>query len=492
MAFFESKKAFRDTILLSLGRGLSVFGQIAYVRVITELVDPAQLGVFYYVLAIGGIFSFAFFSPISIYITRSFLVWYKDKISRVNLIAILRLLFYVGLTCCFVFFIYWHDFRDNDQIRLIYFTFIPVIFFTSSLISIGTGLFNLLQKRGLFVAFTSILIWSNLLFIYLLATLAGRRAEIMLLGQMISQVIVAIVVLFVLYKLIKANQEISRHPRINWAEAWGFCWPVAVTQILFWAQSEGYRIPLRENAGAYGLGIFSITFGITIALFAFFQSVFAQLYDPIFWKSVSYNGYTSSDLSNYLKNHWPYLILFTFWVIGVSSPILKVVASATYSRYSYLVILISITELIRHTGLGLYNSVYASNRNRILILAALLSSISCLGGTYYLGRIIDPIIATIVSLAVAYLIAVFILGVFLKKGDDFIVPWKECGIAALVGIVLVSILLLAEELGLASSIAGSLIALAVGGALFVLAAYCLSVILRKPDLGVPSWIINRS
>jgi len=46
---------------------------------------------------------------------------------------------------------------------------------------------------------------------------------------------------------------------------------------------------------------------------------------------------------------------------------LKVMAAGKYAKYYYLVVLIALTELIRHSGMGFYNSIFAVNKNKILV-----------------------------------------------------------------------------------------------------------------------------
>jgi len=477
MPFFDSKKAFKDTCVLFLGRVGVGLGQAVNMRIITELISPSQLGLFYYVLAIGGIFSCVLFQPIIFYTTRTFLMWFKDTTSKCKLLSILKLLLWFTLFCCVVFYSYWHYFQEKEQIGLFYFTFVPVMFLMGTLIGIGNSIINLLRMRKTFVVFTNVIIWSNLLFISLFVVLVDTKAEMMLLGRTVSQIIVAISILYIVKKLIDKSEPIRKTRKMDWREVWKFSWPLSLTQILFWAQTSGYRIPLKINAGAYDLGIFSVTFGITIALFTMFQSVFAQLYMPIFWKNVADKGHSSSDLNAYMKNHWPYLILFTFWMIGVSAFALKVMAAEKYSKYYYFIMLISVGELLRNVGAGLYYSTFAINKNRILIYPGISSFIICLGGTYFLGEIINPIIATIISLIAASCASLFILSVLLGKSVDFKFPWKEAIVATVFGIILAAVMLSLSLLGLSSTVAGSVVALVFGGGLFVITSFCLSKVL---------------
>ena len=479
MPFFDSKKSLFDTCVLLLGRVSIGLGQVVNIRVITEFVSPSQLGLYYYVLAIGSIISPLLFQPISIYAGRTFLIWFKDKSSKSMLLAILKLLMYFTLFFCIVFFCYWHYFHEKGDIGLPYFTLVPVILLTSSIIGIVTSIINLLLLRKLFVILTNLTVWSNVLCICLLVVLVSRNAETILLGMMISQAIVAIIVLYVVKGKLDANEPIRSTQKMDWKEAWNFCWPVIITQVLFWAQNYGYRIPLKINANVSNLAVFCITYGITVQLFSLFQTVFTQLYDPLFWKSVADSGHKSSDLDNYMKNHWPYLIMFTFWTISISIFALRVMAAEQYIQYYYIVMLASVTELVRHMGLAFYNSVYAANVNKILIPPGVFSLIMCMGGTYVLGKVMDPVIATILSLGIACLGVTIIVGVFIRKSLTFKLPWKQSGIAFGFGIVLAGLCLALSLSWLSFTVVGSVVGLAISGILFAVSSFCMSRVLLK-------------
>jgi O-antigen/teichoic acid export membrane protein len=342
-----------------------------------------------------------------------------------------------------------------------------------AIFSISTSSINLLQKRGIFIALSNADIWGRALSVLLLLLLLGRNIEIVLWGQIFSQSLIAIIAAFILMRLVSDSRQTRKYEGMNWSEVWKFYWPVALMQILFWSQISGFRIPLRMNAGAFGLGIFSVSFGITVGFYTMFQAIFTQLYDPIFWKSIADNGCRNSDLNAYIRNHWPYLFLFTFWMIGISMSAIRVMAAERYSRYYYLIVLMSIGEMIRHSGMAFYNFTFALNKTKILILPGVFSFVLCLCGTYYLGQVVSPIAATIVSISASYLVSLFILGFFVRRSVVFKIPLLELSITLVFGALLCFILLVLGSLTHSGTTFGSSVVLAIGGLLFVLFSYSL-------------------
>jgi hypothetical protein len=367
----------------------------------------------------------------------------------------------------------------KQDVGLLCFTLVPAMLLTSSIIGIMTMIPNLLMRRKLFVTLMNLTTWGNVVCIYILLVLIDSNAETILFGIMIWQSIMVVITLYVVKKILDNNEPIRSTQKIDWREVWKFCWPVVIIEIMFWAQSSGYRIPLKSNVDSTGFAVFCICYSVAARSFDAFQSVFVQMYDPMFWKSIADSGYKDSDLDNYIKNHWPYLIIFTFWIIGICIFALRIMVAEQYVKYYYIVMLISITELIRHMARPFYNSIYAVQITKLLIPPGIFSLIMCLGGTYILGRIIDPIIAVILCLGIAHLGTIIITGVSVRKYSKFKLPWKQLGIAIGFGIVLAGLCLALSSSWLSSTIVGSIAGLAIGCILFTGFAFCLSKLLLK-------------
>lgn len=90
MPFFETKKNLKDTCLLFSGRAGIGLGQLVCLRIITGLIEPSQIGLYYYILAIGGILSAILYQPMNFYTTRTFLIWHNTGKSRCNIISIVN------------------------------------------------------------------------------------------------------------------------------------------------------------------------------------------------------------------------------------------------------------------------------------------------------------------------------------------------------------------------------------------------------------------
>ena len=96
-----------------------------------------------------------------------------------------------------------------------------------------------------------------------------------------------------------------------------------------------------------------------------------------------------------------------------------------------------------------------------------------------MGRVINPIAATILSLATAYCTSLLILGLFVRKKVRFTIPLRELLVNVILGFLLCLILLIIGRLELSATVTGSIASLAFGSVLFVLFSYILSKTLSK-------------
>jgi O-antigen/teichoic acid export membrane protein len=474
MPFFDSRKSIKQTLILLIGRGGIVAGQLIATKVYTRLLSPVQLGTFYYVASFLGILSSLVFQPVVVFITRSYLLWEKRRVDVGNLRSLLKGMLALAVLACTGFLAFALAHGPAGGLGITWFSLLPTIQLTELVISCGTSILLLKEARSLAIGISNAVLWLTFLLTALLVYSVNATAQMMFAGQICAQLLIAVSVCVILLRMQKHAETDQHRLNLRWKEIWSFAWPVSITQGLFWAQNVGYRIPLKANAGEHELGIFGIVFGMTVGLFAAFQSVFTQLYDPIFWASVSNSGHHSSDLNAYLRNHWPNLILFTFLVASISDVTLRLITNERYAAYSYLMVLVAVAELIRHMGLGFYNTTYALEQPRQLLGPGLISFVVCLAGSYLLGRVMNPVIATILSLTMAYACNLGVLFLSVGRGVQVRLPLRASCVAVILGVCLVGV---AKAIGLhpmGSSIMWQGVTLGVAGSCFICGSYIIS------------------
>lgn len=464
MPFFDSKKNLKDSIILFAGRFIVGLGTVVSIRVITEMVSPFQLGRFYYCMAIGGFFSLVLFNPMMVYVNKSCIHWFQIIDGLKNAKSVLIYWIWAALACALLLSFVWYFMGASRPMGLLYFLFlIPLIILSDTVISSGNSMLNFIGYRFIYVVINSFQVWGVFLGTVLAVLLFGTEAENMIVGRMAAQVLLVGLVIFFVWKTYKRNETVAAKKRsaLSWRAVWHFCWPIALTQVFFWAQFQGFRIPLKATAGEYGVGIFSVILGFIVAVFSIFDSLFTQLYAPIFWKNVTDKDFIDlgSDLTAYLKNHWCYLIIYSFWILGIASFAFRIFLAEAYRGYYYLVVLIVLSEAIRIAGTAPSYAMNAIHKNFYFLLPAVLCFVICMGGVYFLGRVMDPLFAAALSLAASCLAQLGVMLFFAKKNFVYHIPLKDIRVAAMYGLPLWFALFMLKQFGFSASVQGCFVVL---------------------------------
>jgi O-antigen/teichoic acid export membrane protein len=441
----------QSIVVLLIGRLAMGVGSFVSIRLITELIPPAQMGKYYYILAISGFGHLVLASPVGIYVSRMCMEWKKEGRILANFHTILYYEFAAGLFCVLMTAIYLVTFDPEmgDVHEVISLTILATtMVFLGSICSMLTTVVNFLGKRVVFVALTNLKIWGNLLFVSAAILLLSRTAKSMLIGQVVflSALAYCIIYLFWNTSFLKQGETVS-NKKFPWKYVWKFCWPLALTQVFFWGQLQGFRIPLKLTGGEHGVGVFSVFFGLVVGLFSLFDSIFNQFYAPVYWAKVAEKKLQNADLNLYAKFQWPNLIVFTLWVLGIAPFIVNIAVSAPYRGYANLMVWITIAEAIRLSGTGHSYGLNAVNRNILFLLPAVLSFAIVIGLTYGLGHVMDPLVATGIALMINYSIQVSLI-IFLARNEyNVYLPIREAGWGVSFGFPLWSFLFVIHHTG---------------------------------------------
>ncbi len=289
----------------------------------------------------------------------------------------------------------------------------------------GTFVLNLAQKWKPLALFSNLEIWSSLFIICFFLIFFEKSAEMMLMGKMLSIGISAVTIqLFIFFHITKSNKsQIKNQERL--ITVGKFCLPVALSQIPLWGLNSGFRLPLNFNGGAINVGIYSVIYSIIVALFGFFQTIFSQLYEPIFWNEVTQKGVKSASIEKFVKNHWPILIFFTAFIIGSAKLIILIFVAVQYQKYYALFMILAVGECLRHMSACFSCTAYALDKPKLLITPGIVSAFIGLSGSLILGFWGNPILSTAISMTLAYFVYMLYVWICIKKEVLFFVPLKK-------------------------------------------------------------------
>ncbi len=110
--------SYKEASILLFSRIGIGFAQILNIRVISELVDPKQIGLFNYVLSVGMLLSALTFTPLSVFVHRSFLVWLKNNNSKENIIYIIKIMKICLIIDFILLYSYFHSPKVSDDISI--------------------------------------------------------------------------------------------------------------------------------------------------------------------------------------------------------------------------------------------------------------------------------------------------------------------------------------------------------------------------------------
>jgi len=390
-------KNISSILILLVGRLAFGIGSFAYVRFMTEWVDPSQLGRFYYTIAIGSWGAMALVNPIVMYVNKSCIQWREDTTGQEKFLGVVIYWAIAGFFYIGVVSLYWFGFAKEASLGWLFAAVLaPLISFSDAFVTMTFSVLNFMGRRGLFSFLTNLSIWSKIICLAIVIALFSESAESVLFSQVLPLIFLAPFGFFLIWRIYHKTSPLRSS--FFQKEVWRFCWPIALAQIFWWGQLQGFRIPLGMLGGDVSVGVFSVMFGVAVGIWGVFDSVFMQFYAPIFWEQVTIEGAERADLNLYVQKQLPFLIIFAFWIISIAPFLPGLVLAKKYSIYCDLFILISIAEGLRISGSGYSYAINAVNKNTVFIVPAIVSFTIAILGTYVAGFVWAPVIGTAVAL----------------------------------------------------------------------------------------------
>ncbi|MBI3351114.1 MAG: hypothetical protein HY036_00900 [Nitrospirae bacterium] len=431
----------RAPSVLLLSRGLYSLGQIATIRVMTELVKPAELGRFYYILSISSFIGLTLFNPMMFYVDRWCLKWWEERRIGEFLQSVVSYWVLAAFAAAGVLWAYQSIFPGKAPLSIPTLTMaVPLIVLAGTVTSVCISIINICYKSQFLVGFMlNLQVWANLAGVSAAVLLFTKDAEYLLLGQSISAVIVTVIACSILLRLgrvVTPPKKVERRMPVAWNEVWYFVWPMVLAQMLAWGQLQGLRVPLNATGGPAMVAIFSVLGGVAIGVFGVFEFVFTNLYIPRFWSQVHEKELDGTVITEFMRFQWPYLIIFVCWFLGASGFLLNIIVESQYRHYLGLVFLMAIGEMIRLAGHPFGYAIQADNKNKSFILPNGAAFLIGIGGTYFMGLVITPYLAAAIASITAFVIGILANIRTVRQKHQFQYPLYEMAISLALGILL--------------------------------------------------------
>jgi O-antigen/teichoic acid export membrane protein len=347
---------------------------------------------------------------------------------------------------------------------------------------------NLLGYRGLFVLLMLVTVIFSLLASTSLVYWGERKAEIWQTGQILGQAFLGLIAGFIFFKLVDTNKkrntssELLRLDSIKIRTLFFFVWPLAISVLLTWVQTQSYRFIVQDLIGLQALGLFAIGYGLSASLFGIFESVLSTYFIPNFYQRLSEADKHEHALawSEYASVMLPSMLIIISVCLSVSDALAFILLDAKFSSAAQYVIWGALAETARVT-VGTYALIaHAGMNTKKLVLPNILGAVSAPIFVFVCVPVWG-VSGVGVGLAVAGGVAIISSHVFLSKSFEIIMPWSKLALASLFSILIVVLAQVGRlSIGYPETLISSLSWLLVVGLIMLIALF----ILLKDNLAV--------
>lgn len=469
--------------------GLIFFGRIAQaalallaLRILTSLLTPEEVGRWSLLLAVTSFFVLGLVNPVGMFINRRLHAWVEGgKIRRymtyyafyligVALLAALVLslssglyeavpdmppVWVAGLVVCAIFF------STLNQ------TFIPSL--------------NLLGYRGWFVLLTLGTVLVALAASVALVVWVEAEAELWQAGQLIGQAALAVVGALLFFSLAnnhKISDSSSKELFISTAKIFAvlaFTWPLAISVLLTWIQSQSYRFIVQDFIGLELLGLFVIGYGISASLIGVFESVISTYFIPSFYKRTASENRSEQAKAwhEYASAMLASLLVTIAVIVSVSGELAHVLLDAQFAEAAQYIVWGALAEAAR-VVVGTYALIaHAGMDTKRLIIPNALAAIAA---PYFVLLLVTEWSAHGVGmgLAITGLVALLSNHLLLSRSFEIIMPWRSLAQAAFYSFALILVAWVLHQLaGFSDNLLVALIWLVGMGLLLLMVLYLL-------------------
>jgi O-antigen/teichoic acid export membrane protein len=379
-------------MLLLSGRIANVLVQLVSIRVLTTVLDPEEVGRYYLLLTLHAWVSLALLAAPNTFLQRNFL---EFKARRSHAVALVGYAAYLTLgvlvaiplvaTALATGFVTLPELTPALAAVVLW-----LVAGTSALQS--ASLLNLMERR---IAGVLVLVGTSIL--GLLGALAATAlvvptAENWLLGLAGGNGVGAVAGAFLVLRWSKVgSREIRAAVRVVLRpspeflrKAWNFCWPIAVITALYWAQSQGYRIPLALALDESAVGVFAIAYTVGSTTMSAAETVVMQWVLPPFYRSII--GRTVTEIDEAWRKFIPPVVA-TIVPIGVFAAfagpfMVRLLADVEFHSAILLGFWAGIAETLRVFSGIVYSGAVARRRTREIVLPHLPGAVAVLALTY--------------------------------------------------------------------------------------------------------------
>jgi O-antigen/teichoic acid export membrane protein len=432
--------------------GLIFFGRIAQaiiallaLRIMTTILSPEEMGKWSLLLAVSSFFVLGLVNPVGMFINRRLHSWVET--GKINQYMKYYAIYLISVSVVSVLIFYVFNMFYVAVPGVPFFWVMTLLICAISFATLNqtyTPFLNLLGHRVWFVLLTLGSVVASLLASVSLVYLIDITAEVWQLGQLIGQVLMALIggaVFFKLAALQKRSDSTRESMAISFTKlaiVFTFCWPLAISVLLTWVQTQSYRFLVQDMIGLESLGLFVVGYGVSMSLIGVYESIISTYFIPMFYKRAA-----SEDKSEQAKAWHAYasamlgsLIVTVTVIIAVSQEFAHVLLDEKYYQASQYIIWGALAEAARVT-VGAYALLaHAGMDTKKLVLPNILAASAAPLFVYVSVKnwLVDGVGLGLVA---AGFVAIVSSHLMLSKSFQIIMPWLKLFKAGGVSLVLI-------------------------------------------------------
>ena len=416
-----------------LGRITQAFLALVALRIMTAMLSPEEVGRWSLLLAVAAFFVLGLVNPIGMFINRRLHSWVEfGKVRRYMAYYSLYLLGVATLAglALYVAHTFYAPVPGMSIIWMVGLVVSMIIFATLN--QTYTPSLNLLGYRGWFVLLALATVMVSLIVSVGLVYWISPSAEWWQAGQILGQLMMALVGGALFFHLIKQHQREKSDAvalRITIAKltlVFAFAWPLAISVLFTWVQTQSYRFLVQDTIGLEALGLFVVGYGISASLIGIFESVISTYFIPAFYKrtasenrheqALAWHEYTSAMLVS--------LLITIAIVVSVSDELARVLLDVKFAQAAQYVVWGVLAEAARVTVATYALVAHAGMDTKKLIVPNIIGAIAAPlfvflfvtdWGAHGVG----------IGLAAAGFMAIISSHLVLSRSFEIIMPWTK-------------------------------------------------------------------
>jgi len=419
------------------GRVAQAILSLVMLRVMTSMLSPEEAGRWALLIAVISFFVLGFVNPVGMFINRRLHTWVEFGKIRYYMLYYVGYLVLGAILVSAVLYASSFLYTPVPGMSLLWMIALVVCSIVfATLNQTYTPSLNLLGYRGWFVALSIVTVIISLLASFSLVYWFTPRAELWQMGQLTGQAALAVVggVLFFHFaeKHKKKNSDM-KSLQLSMAKLmvlFGFAWPLVISVLLTWVQTQSYRFLVQDVIGLQALGLFVIGYGVSAALISSFESVISAYFIPIFYKRISSeNEHEQAQAwSEYASVMLSSLLIIVGVMVAFSHEIALVLLDESFASAAQFIVWGALAELAR-VVVGVYALLaHAGMDTKKLIVPNMIAAISA---PLFILMFVPSWGANGVGMALALAGGCAILSshVLLSKSFNIMMPWKKLSLA---------------------------------------------------------------